>query len=254
LSKLLSIITVTYNCAELIRPTLDSILKSKPDGLEYIVIDGKSTDGTVDIIQSFGNDIDLIVSEPDSGIYDAMNKGLRAATGEYVLFINAGDLLYTNNVFPALADHVGQSNSDIYFGDTMLMDNSGRELGLRSIESSRALPEELNWKSLERGMVVSHQSFIVKRSIAPLYQLKYQSSSDIDWVISCLKMAESVVNLQMVISGYLVGGYSKQTHSSSLKERFAILSHHYGMTKTVLNHFIILLRAVVFKIRGKTLN
>ncbi|MCP4122231.1 MAG: glycosyltransferase, partial [Bacteroidetes bacterium] len=173
MSKLLSIITVTYNCAELIRPTLDSILKSKPDGLEYIVIDGASTDGTVDIIRSFGKDIDLIVSEPDSGIYNAMNNGLRVATGEYVLYINAGDLLYTNKVFPAIADQMGKSNSDIYFGDTMLMDNSGRELGLRSSASSRALPSTLNWRSLERGMVVSHQSFIVKRSIAPLYQLKY---------------------------------------------------------------------------------
>jgi len=254
LNKLITIITVTYNCAGHISTTLKSILTNKPPTLEYIIVDGASTDGTLEKIHPFKDKIDLLVSESDSGIYDAMNKGLKAASGDYILFINAGDTIYDPQVLPSLLANIKASRADIYYGDAMLIDSEGRELGLRSIESSRALPDSLNWKSLERGMVVCHQSFIVKRSLAGTYDLRYRSSADIDWMITSLKKATNIIHTGMVISGYLVGGFSKQTHQTSLRERFAILAHHYGMPRTLLNHFIILLRSGAFKLKGKNLN
>jgi glycosyltransferase involved in cell wall biosynthesis len=252
--KLLTIITVTYNCEELIGLTLSGILAHKPDELEYIIVDGASTDGTLKKTEQYSSDIDLLITEPDSGIYDAMNKGLAAASGEYVLFINAGDSLYDHQVLPALLDRLREGRYDIYYGDTMLVDGSYNEIGLRSTHSSRALPAAMNWKSLRRGMVVSHQSFIVRRSIAPAYDLRYRSSSDVDWVIRCLKKANGVQHTGITISKYLTGGHSKQQHPLSLRERYDILRRHYGFLSNLFNHLIILLRGAWFRIRGKALN
>jgi len=254
LKKILTIITVTYNCADVIRQTLESILTNKPGELEYIVVDGVSNDGTMDILRRHENKIDQLIFEPDHGIYDAMNKGLQKATGNYILYINAGDSLYDETTLSKLMTYLSEERAEIYYGDTMLTDVSGGELGLRSKISSRKLPSSLNWKSLQRGMVVSHQSFIVKRSLAPEYDLQYKSSADIDWIIKCLKGALHIENTNMVISNYPTGGFSKQRHSLSLKERYLILHQHYGFLHNLGNHLIILSRALWHRLQGKALN
>ncbi|MEZ5022801.1 MAG: glycosyltransferase family 2 protein [Chitinophagales bacterium] len=252
--KIISIITVTYNCVNIVESTIQSILEQNNELLEYIIIDGQSNDGTIDIINQYNHQIDYFISEPDKGIYDAMNKGLKAATGEYVLFINAGDLLYNTSTIANLMEIINEQAPDVLYGETLLIDGDGNELGTRSNNSSRKLPEQLNLKSLSRGMVVSHQSFLVKRTLAPNYDLQYSSSADVDWVIKCLKQAQKVVNAHQIISRYLTGGYSKQTLRTSLGERFKIFTTHYGLIPNLTNHLIITLRAIWYKFNRKELN
>lgn len=252
--KIISIITVTYNCVDVIESTIASIIEQNDSRLEYIIVDGQSTDGTLKIVHQYKDRIDHIMSEPDKGIYDAMNKGLQLATGQYVLFINAGDLLFATDTIAQLIAIIESQHPDILYGETMLIDDKGQELGTRSENSSRKLPENLTWKSLNRGMVVSHQSIVVRRTIAPFYDLQYTSSADVDWVIKCLQNANKIVNAQMIISKYLTGGYSKRTLKTSLGERFKIFSRHYGLLPNLTNHLIITLRALWYKINRKELN
>lgn len=98
MNPLISIVTVTYNAVDCIEPTIVSIVNQTYNDVEYIIVDGGSTDGTLDIVEKYRNRISKVISESDSGIYDAMNKGLAMASGEWICFINAGDLLYDEHV------------------------------------------------------------------------------------------------------------------------------------------------------------
>lgn len=216
-----SIITVVRNAAAELRTTLESV--AGVPNAEIIVIDGASTDQTPQVIKEYSHLIAYSISEPDSGLYDAMNKGLRAATAEYVWFINAGDKLYT---MPTLL------NADIYYGDTLITTPEGSPLGLRS----KKLPERLTWQSLKRGMVVCHQSFIVRREIAPLYDLHYRYVADIDWVIKCLRSAISVENCHVILSEFAEGGVSTRNRRASLIERWSVMRRHYGLIRTIIEH------------------
>lgn len=227
----ISIITVVYNAKEPLRETLENLKALKYDNKEIIVIDGDSSDGTKSVIEHYSLDISVWVSEPDKGLYDAMNKGLRLSTGEYVWFINAGDKVYSvdtlNNIFDGKEFH-----SDIYFGETLITTKDGVTLGLRK----KKLPKKLRWQSFRHGMVVCHQSIIIKRRIAPLYNLKYRYAADIEWVLESLKKARSIYNTHQILSIFTEGGISTTSRHASLKERFTIMRHHFGLTQTLLSH------------------
>ena len=114
-----SIITITYNASRWVESTILNVLSQSYPNIEYIVIDGGSTDGTVDIIKQYASGISYWVSEPDKGIYDAMNKGLEKATGDYVWFINAGDSLYTSDTVQSVASLAQKKRTlpDIIYGE-----------------------------------------------------------------------------------------------------------------------------------------
>ncbi|MGQ0828104.1 MAG: glycosyltransferase family 2 protein [Bacteroidota bacterium] len=215
---------------------MKNVLQLSYPNIEYIIIDGGSTDGTNNIIKSYQSKIANIISEKDNGIYDAMNKALRLATGDYVLFLNAGDELYAAdtiaNVFSLSA------NADIYYGNTAVVDKTGKKIGDRRLQP----PAQLNWKSLKYGMCVSHQSFIAKRTVCDLYDLNYSISADIDWVINALKKSSKIIYTNNYISKFLEGGISNKRRSKALKERFLIMVKHYGILHTIWNHLFIILR------------
>jgi len=229
----LSVITIVYNNVRDIERTMLSVLNQTYTNIEYLIIDGASTDGTLDIIDKYRDRISQLISEPDNGIYDAMNKGLAIATGDYVLFMNSGDELYTNttvaNVFAAVDD------ADIYYGETEMINDAGESLGQRRHKA----PAQLNYKSFKYGMSVSHQAIYIKRSLITPYNNQYQLSSDIDWILNAIKKAKTIVNVNQYVAKYLVGGMSKKRHRQSLKERFEIMKHHYGLLPTVFNHVVI---------------
>jgi glycosyltransferase involved in cell wall biosynthesis len=229
----LSVITIVYNNARDIERTMLSVLNQTYPNIEYIIIDGASTDGTLDLIKKHQNRIAKLISEKDEGIYDAMNKGLAVATGDYVLFMNSGDELYDNdtvtNVFASADD------ADIYYGETEMINAEGQNLGRRRHKA----PKQLSLGSFEYGMSVSHQAIYIKRSLTQPYDRKYQLSSDIDWILSAVEKAGKIVNVNQYVAKYLVGGMSKKRHRQSLKERFAIMKHHYGLVPTVFNHLVI---------------
>ncbi|ROT05017.1 glycosyltransferase, partial [Muribaculaceae bacterium Isolate-104 (HZI)] len=111
----ISVVTVCYNAADSIEQTMLSVLNQSYPYIEYIVIDGGSTDGTVDIIKKYADRLAYWVSEPDKGIYDAMNKGIAAATGSYINFMNSGDSFYDNRVVEAIFKD-GCDSADIIYG------------------------------------------------------------------------------------------------------------------------------------------
>jgi glycosyltransferase involved in cell wall biosynthesis len=244
----LSVITVVYNNVASIERTMHSVINQTYPNIEYIIIDGASTDGTLTVIEKYKNKIAKVISEQDQGIYDAMNKGLALATGDYVLFINSGDEIYAPET---VADVFAAAPSgDIYYGETEMYDENWKSLGQRRHRA----PEHFDWHSFKFGMNVSHQAIYIKRSLTEPYDLQYKYSSDIDWIIKAAKKSSNIVNTHLYVAKYLVGGMSKQKHLESLKERFKILSHYYGLIPTVINHVFIALNLAQYFIRHRRTN
>ena len=244
-SPLFSIITITYNAERWLEQTILSVLSQSYAGIEYIVIDGGSTDGTVEIIRRYASGITYWVSEPDKGIYDAMNKGIQRATGDYVWFINAGDSFYAANTVQQVATLIEGKKRwpDILYGETDIVDEAGRSLGLRRLRT----PKRLSWKRFRMGMLVCHQSFVVKRAIVPMYDLQYRYSADFDWCIRVMKQSHTLHNTHLVLIDYLNEGMTTRNHRASLRERFRIMCRHYGYVRTVLLHFKFALRLLYKK-------
>jgi glycosyltransferase involved in cell wall biosynthesis len=244
----ITIITVVYNAESLIEQTIKSILQQTYPFIEYIIIDGASTDGTLEVIEQYRSGIAIVQSEKDQGIYDAMNKGLKAATGDYVLFINAGDLLAGPGILSTVFDETPEA--DVYYGNTEIIDLLGNSLGERRLKP----PAMLNWRSLRFGMCVSHQSFIAKRSLCDFYNLNYKVSSDIDWVIRVLRKSTVIIYVHQTISKFLEGGSSSGNRRAGLIERFQIMVKQYGFFPTVFNHVYILIRYPFHRIFRKSMS
>lgn len=245
----LSIVTVCYNAADALVRTLESVANQSYRHIQHLIIDGNSKDHTQQVVKNFPHA--EFFSEPDKGIYDAMNKGLKYAKGDYVLFLNAGDTLASGCVIEQIFD-AHPIGADIYYGDVLIVDKKGNAVGLRSHNTPHKLPEKLEWKDFRFGMVVSHQAFIVRRALAPSYNLQHPYSADIDWCIRCLKAATHIVNTQLTIACFEQGGFSYQNRLPSLLDRFHILGKHFGYIPTLLGHGYILLRSIRFLLlKGK---
>jgi glycosyltransferase involved in cell wall biosynthesis len=248
LKPTLSVITVVYNNARDIERTLLSVISQTYQAIEYIVIDGLSTDGTVEIIKRYEDRILKFVSERDEGIYDAMNKGLAVATGDYVLFMNSGDEFYaTDTVEKVFAT---ESGGDIYYGETEMMTETGDILGQRRHKA----PQKFSWRSFKYGMSVSHQAIYIRRLLAEPFDRRYELSADIDWIIRAAKKAKKIVNVNQYVARYQVGGMSKTKHRQSLLERFDIMTRYYGLIPTILNHAVIAWNLGLYWLRNKRTN
>lgn len=238
-----SIITVVYNNEKLLPGTIESVRRQTYPNIEYIIVDGGSKDGTVDIIRKAATEMPNLrwISEPDKGLYDAMNKGLRMATGDFVWFLNGGDHLHATDTVEKTAA-LATGKTDVLYGETMLVDDSRRPAGTMSELSTRSLPAHLNWKHYLGGMRVVHQSFVARRSVAPLY-IENNLCADYDWCIRILQKSRENVHTGLILTDYLMGGMSKQRHRQSLKDRFAVMREHFGLLPTLLAHGFIVLRA-----------
>jgi glycosyltransferase involved in cell wall biosynthesis len=244
----ISIITITYNAERFLERTIQSVIGQQDTDYEYIIIDGGSTDGTLDIVKRYETHITTWISEPDRGLYDAMNKGLYRARGEYVWFMNAGDTLYDSQTLVNLLVAIKETTADVYYSDALFVRNNGTSVGLRSQVTPHVLPSNLTWRDMALGMKVCHQAFLARRSMAPDYLLN-NLSADLDWEIRSLKAAQEIKFLPFVLCKYLVGGLSVQQHRRSLTDRFWVLVAHFGLFTTLVNHGRILIRAHQFKNR-----
>ena len=129
--------------------------------VEYIIVDGASKDSTLSIIDRYRDRITRIVSEPDKGLYDAMNKGIRLATGDYLCFLNAGDSFHEDDTLQQMVRSIsGNELPDVLYGETELVDKEGHFIRMRRL----AAPEVLTWRSFKQGMLVCHQAFFAKAS------------------------------------------------------------------------------------------
>ncbi|MCU0468838.1 MAG: glycosyltransferase [Arcicella sp.] len=245
----LSIITITYNAEQFLERTIQSILAQTNQNFEYIIIDGKSKDGTLAIAEKHKNRVNQLVSEPDKGLYDAMNKGLKKATGDFIWFMNAGDEINNNqaveNIYKAISD-----KTDVLYGDTYFVDNDGNIQGLRSEITPHRLPKNLTWQDMKLGMLVCHQAFIARKSIAPLY-MENNLSADVDWEIECLKRAREIKYLDFIVAKYLTGGISNQQLKRSLLDRYEVLKKHFGLSGAITAHIQILFRGISLMLKKK---
>ena len=242
----ISIITVVYNGQQYLEGTIKSVIHQTYRNVEYLIIDGKSKDKTVEIIKAYESEISRWISESDKGLYDAMNKGLRLATGDFVLFMNAGDRLSSPTVLEEVFSKY-DAETDVLYGEVMMVDEARKPLGTRTEITTRKLPSDLSWKSMKLGMVVCHQAFIPRLELCPMF-MDNNLSADIDWVINILKKSRKNTNCNVVIADFLIGGVSKQRHRQSLKDRYGVLQQHFGVLPNFLNHIWIILRAIWFKI------
>lgn len=243
-----SIITITYNAGKVLEPTIRSIVEQDYPEIEYLIIDGASTDDTLAIAEKYRDRINYLVSERDKGLYDAMNKGLQAATGDYVWFMNAGDALHSPFTVRKIAERIRENGSglpDVIYGETAIIDAHRNFIGMRRLKT----PDSLTWKSFRMGMLVCHQAFIARRALAPAYDTDYRFSADFDWCIRCLKQATDILNSRLVIADYLEEGLTTQNHKASLKERYHIMCKYYGTPLVAALHGWFAVRTVADRAR-----
>lgn len=257
-----SIITITYNAEAFLPRTVESVLSQHYRDIEHIIIDGASTDSTISVAQDYmqrsyaaqnGHEV-RIVSEPDNGLYDAMNKGLRQASGDYICFLNAGDFFPNANVLDTIVSRslTGKSRQQlpaVIYGDTDIVDNDGNFLRHRRL----APPRNLTWRSFRKGMLVCHQAFYARLDIARTvpYDTRYRYSADVDWCIRVMKEAErmgaGLAYVDSVVVNYTQEGQTTKHHRDSLKERYRVMQCHYGAFTTALMHAWFAVRAVIKK-------
>ncbi len=246
MEPLFSIITVTWNAAAVIAPTLESVQRQTNTDYEILIIDGASTDDTLNIVRGASISSLRVFSEPDQGLYDAMNKGIKRARGRYIIFLNAGDAFASDTVLARLAQ-LTSGNPGVIYGQTQLVDQSREVVGERHLTA----PKRLTVDSFLRGMVVCHQAFVVRRDLAPEYDLQYRLSADYDWCIRVLKASPANAYAGRVpIISYLADGMTTRHHRASLLERYRIMCHHYGTMKAILAHLSFIPRFVKRRIAG----
>ncbi len=257
---LITVVTVTYNAADTIERTLLSVEEQTYPRIEHLIIDGCSTDATLQHVQRYverGNPakghVIRIVREPDKGLYDAMNKGITQSEGAYILFLNAGDKFHEATTIAQVVEKMDYErhsvNPAVVYGETDLVDNEGRFVRHRRLRA----PERLTAMSFMSGMLVCHQSFYVRADIAKLfpYDLNYRYSADYDWCIRIMKFAQrrglKFVNTGLILTDYLNEGMTTRNHRRSLLERLRLMAHHYGWPAAIGQHLWFVVRAVVKK-------
>lgn len=239
MAPLFSIITVTYNAANDVRRTAESVAGQSCELYEHIIMDGASTDATINVARSVGNPRMRLYSEPDKGIYDAMNKAMSKAKGEYLIFLNAGDTFASLDTLQHMANTILDNDyPGIVYGQTQLVDREGRILGKRHLDA----PEKLTLDSFKHGMVVCHQAMAVLSKVTGFYDLKYKYSADYEWCIKCLQHSKKNVYMPEVLIDYLSEGLTTAHHKESLIERFKIMCIYYGTAPTIIRHLKFALR------------
>ena len=243
-----TIVTCTFNAEHELQRTLDSVFHQSYADVEHLILDGLSSDRSVEMAQTYkqrsdeartGHEV-VVCSERDSGLYDAMNKGIARATGDYIVFLNAGDTFPSEATLEHIAHSIGDGEAlpGVIYGDTDIVNDEGRFLRHRRLQP----PAKLTWRSFRNGMLVCHQAFYVLTTLAKdnLYNLNYRFSADVDWCIRVMKEAErrhlTLKNVDEVVVNYLDGGMTEKNHRASLRERFSIMRYHYGLPLTLIMH------------------
>ena len=226
-----SIITVCFNSELTIEDTILSIMKQDYKNIEYIIIDGKSTDSTVKIIQKYNDYIDYFISENDNGIYDAMNKGIRKATGQIIGILNSDDFYPNKYILSNVVKTFIKENCDAVYGDLLYVKHNNTKKVIRYWEAG-----EYNIKKIKNGWMLPHPTFFVKSSIYKrfgLYDIDLKSAADYEMIIKLLyKHNISAIYIPMILVKMRMGGAS---NSSILKRIRANKEDGIAWTKNQLN-------------------
>ena len=211
----ISVITVCYNSAGTIAETIESVLSQDYPNLEYIIVDGVSTDGTLEIVRSFGSKITKIVSEPDKGLYDAMNKGIGLATGDIIGIINSDDIYANNCVFSDVVHAFVEKKVDVVYGDLYYFKSGFPDVALRYYRGG-----VFSIKRVTYGLMPPHPTFFIKRIVYEKFgrfDTRYTLSADFDLILRFLGVHKvSFEYIPEILVKMRTGGKS----TSSLKRTF----------------------------------
>ena len=218
-----SIITVVYNGIEFLEETIKSVISQTYPNIEYIIVDGGSKDGTLDIIKKYEAHISKWISEPDKGIYDAMNKGIDLATGDWQNFLNAGDSFVDNNVLEKIFTS-DLENITLVYGDIIAIRENGQKLNVNAIE----LKDD---NSIKKGMKVCHQAIFYNKNIMIKYDDKLRLKSEWKHLIEITRKENfSPKKFNFPIVYYSVGGLGAQQLKLNQKEYRDVFLKMYGMS------------------------
>lgn len=212
----ISIITVVYNAVDTIENTIKSVINQSYENVEYIIIDGGSTDGTLSIIERYRKEIFYFISEPDCGIYDAMNKGIRHSTGDIIAFMNADDY-YADDILKEVCELFNDTQADVVYGNVKVLYDNGYE----TIDKARDL-EHINYE-----LPMCHQSVFAKRDLFfkyGMFNLKYKIAADYESILKWYNKGAKFVYIDKVIANYGVNGISSVEVERSEKEAMEIAS------------------------------
>jgi len=200
-----SIVTICYNNSKDIRATVESVLSQSYNNIEYIIVDGKSRDNTLEIVSEYSDRISKIISEPDKNLYDAINKGIRLSTGDIVGLIHAGDRLFDNQIVEKIASHFTENEIDAMYGNSIIVNSN--DLPVRVNKSP-----EFNKKLFEVGWMPSHQSIYIRRDkldMKNLYRLDLGGSADYEFVLRHFYFGSlKVKKLDEFVIRFAIGGRS----------------------------------------------
>ena len=244
----ITVITVCYNAEGHIEQAIKSVLSQTYKNIEYIIVDGKSTDKTLEIVNRYKENISKIISEPDKGIYDAMNKGIKLTEGNIIYFLNADDKLYDEYVFQ---DIVNEFNSapdvGVIYGKVNFVNVPTPTPKWLKRDCRIRRKEDLLGRNL------CHQSLFAKRDIfnkTGLFNTKYKIFADYDWVLSLYKHSIKMKFIDRLIVTYNFCGYSYQNSNSGDKERTVIVFKHFSLPIAIFYIFrYVFLRRLDRKIR-----
>jgi len=220
---LISVITVIYNNKNLLEKTVLSVINQAYENIEYIIIDGGSTDGTLNIIKKYENKIDYWISEPDKGIYDAMNKGIDSASGEWIIFMNAGDRFYAIDTISQVFKNYPQDSDLIYGHSEVVYEN-----GFSRIQKAGIM------KDLWKGMIFTHQSLFVKLSLMKecKFNIGNRIAADFEFIYSSFAKNYKFAKSDVIVSSIMAGGISDT-------DRVAAIKGHWRVVKRFSNSFTI---------------
>ncbi len=233
----ISIITVVLNNKDTLQETIDSVASQDYEEIEYIVVDGKSVDGSLELIKDYHpNLIDKFISERDRGIYDAMNKGVEMSTGDFIYFLNSDDTLYNSRVIGSVVEGIKKNPQyDYYYGGVISQNIFGSQ-------SYNILLKEIPDRSIKLGQNIRHQSIFVRRKLFSQlggFSLDYKVNADYEWECRLVKNQKKGKFLNILIANYNQTGFSSKGTWSQYKEKRSIIRKHFGF-----------LAGLIFSIKG----
>ena len=220
-----SIITVSYNSEKYIRETIESVANQTYPHIQYIIIDGASTDSSVDIINEYADKLFYWMSEKDNSMYEAINKGLQKATGDYVLILNSDDVLANNLVIGEVAKEISKNNSDGYYCN-IIKRYSSAEISIKGFQVGF---EQLLCS--ENSTFIPHPCLLVSKKILqffPVYNVQYRYASDIDYILSILSKGFILKHLDIYLTKFRIHS-DNITSSRKIDSEGKIILKKYGL-------------------------
>jgi len=222
---LLSIITVVFNAENTLPETLESITSQTFTDYELVIVDGGSTDGTLDFVNSHRHLLAMVISEPDEGIYDAMNKGISLASGEYVQFLNAGDTFYSPDSLQAVFGQLA-SRPHLIYGDINIITLEGKSV--RQIASDFT---EDNLIAKGTG-VLCHQAMFVRRDAVPVYDKSLKFKGELNWYFDLREIKDfAYLKIDTIVVNYALGGFGYQNFLSNRLEWVYLVLKRFGFRR-----------------------